>query len=308
MDHETSRVAVRGPRLPWFLTHPSISFALLFPLLAAAPAFGQPDEQQLAKIAADWANRQKKVKRIRYRVSGEVLMPRENVTDSDGRPLKLPGEQTIKAPFRWNFLLDFQTNRHRLEIEEHLFYVPGNKLFRQSRVITFDGESAWSSFDQDLGPPRPPTIADIGISSGDLGAYEIEPSMFPPFYAQGIVPYAGTDRLYPGHLRFESDTESLLVHGQAVLDGRPCLVLRTPAVQGLNTTFDELWVDMGRDSAVVRHSRFADKAPITDLIIAYRQTPYGWLPDHWEQTLHPGSKVSEIKRAGRFAGDRSAGE
>lgn len=273
----------------------AILFALAFRLLA--PVVGQTNDQQLEKIAADWANRQKRVQRIRYRVSGEVLLPRKNVTDDNGKPLSLPGEQTIKAPFRWTYLLDFRTNRHRLEIEEHLFYVPGNKLFRQSRVLTFDGESAWASVNQDQDSPREANDADIGISSGDLQNYRIEPDLFPPFYGQGIIPYAGGGRLYPGHLRFETDTESLTVQGQTVLEGRPCLVLRTPASQGTNTTFDELWVDLARDSALVRHSRFADNVPRTDLVITYRETPYGWLPDHWEQTLRAGTKVLEIKRA-----------
>jgi hypothetical protein len=261
-------------------------------LLLAHVVFGQGMDQQLDKIAADWAKRQQQVKRVRYRVSGEVLVRRDSLTDDHGKPFQPAGEPTIKLPFKWTYLLDFQTNRHRLEIDQQMIHIPEVRPIRNASIVTFDGKNSWGSTLRDENLVRKPTDADIVISSGYFSKQYVEPSMFPAFYGHGIVPYAGSDRIYPARLKFEPNTDLLTVHGQVVHEGRPCLVLRTPPSEGTQTCYDELWVDPARDSAVVRHARYGGKTPITDLIIWYRETTHGWLPDHWQQTMH-----GEIKRA-----------
>jgi hypothetical protein len=262
-------------------------------LLLAEVAFGQGMDQQLDKIAADWAKRQQRIQRVRYRVSGEVLVRRDSLTDDHGKPFQPAGEPTIKLPFKWTYLLDFQTNRHRLEIDQQMILIPSVTLQQHSSVITFDGKN-WSCRQVIEGKSnQAPT--DILIGSGNFSKQYEEPSLYPPFYGLGIVPYAGSDRIYPGQLSFEPNTDLLTVHGQVVHDGRPCLVLRTPPSEGTQgMCYDELWVDPARDSALVRHARYGGKTPTTDLIIWYRETTHGWLPDHWQQTMH-GDK--EIKRA-----------
>lgn len=259
-------------------------------LMLAQGVFAQDMDKQLDKIAADWAKRQQRIKRVRYRVSGEWLVRRDGVTDEHNRPLKLPGETTIKLPFKWTYLLDFQTNRHRLEIEENMIHHPAMRLQRHASVLTFDSKY-WSSR-QIIDGKSNQAPTDILVASGNFSKQYEEPSLYPAFYGQGIVPYAGSDHVYPGQLKFEPNTDLLTVHGQVVHDGRACLVLRTPPDEGIQTFYDELWVDSAHDSAVVRHARYGGKTPITDLIIWYRHTPHGWLPDRWQQTMH-----GDIKRA-----------
>src|SRR5262249_45300141 len=132
--------------------------------------------------------------------------------------------------------------------------------------------------------PRKPTDPDLSIISGDFRMARIDPGKFPMFYGHGVVPYAGSDRIYTGHLSFKPDMKGLVVRGQADHGGRPCVVLRTRR-QANSKNYDELWIDVARDSAVVRHARMIDDAPITDLWIWYRKTDHGWLPDRWEQTI-----------------------
>jgi hypothetical protein len=176
--------------------------------------------------------------------------------------------------------------------------VPENKLERFARVATFDGKQRFGAKIRDPGEARKATDPDITIETGDFRFFDrIDPGKYPPFYGHGIVPYAGTSRLFPGHLTIEPDTEPLTVHGEVVHDGRRCLVLRTPPSQGVATSYDELWIDPSRDSAIVRHAFYSGKTPRVDMLVWYRQTSHGWLSDRWEQTIRTSKGVEEIKRA-----------
>lgn len=274
----------------------SIAFVAAM-LLPAGVVFAQGGDQQLDQISADWAKRQNRIRRVKYEVGGEVLMPRENITDDAGVPIKSVGESAIKAPFQWTCLFDFHKNRHRLQIIEHKFFVPENRLVRYEYVQTFDGKNSWGSGVREVDRVRKPDDVDLYVHSGEFRKFYLEATLFPLFYGHGIVPYAGSERVFPGHLTFEPLTELLTMHGQVVHDGRPCLALRTPPTEGNATFFDELWVDLSRDSAVVRHARYAHKTPIIDTFVWYRQTSHGWLPDRWEMTMRGSQqRVIEVKR------------
>jgi hypothetical protein len=265
-------------------------------MLASAASAQTPNDSQLGQIAADWAKRQERIQRVRYRIEGEVLMPRANLTDAQNRPLNLPGEPSIKAPFRWIYLIDFSTSRCRIQEDATLFNVTENRLICSGSLRSFDGTSTWGSRSPKSELPRKPTDPDLAIQSGDFRYARYDPGTFPMFYGHGIVPYAGSDRIYTGHLSFKPSMQGLYVHRQVVQEGRSYLVLRTGKRNVAAGSYDEVWVDLERESAVVRHARMSGDAPLVDVWIWYRKTDHGWLTDRWEQTIG-WKKIQETKRA-----------
>jgi hypothetical protein len=65
----------------------------------------------------------------------------------------------------------------------------------------------------------------------------------------------------------------------------------------MQTSWDEYWVDTGRDFAVVRQLAYSNDKTITDLEITYQQTRVGWLPEHWTGTSRsPTGMVVNVTR------------
>jgi hypothetical protein len=119
-----------------------------------------------------------------------------------------------------------------------------------------------------------------------MGKATVDPSLWPLFAGHGIVVTDNREQMGPGRLKLKPDPEMLIVHGQGVHDGRPCLVLRTHTLSGgAGTWVREFWVDTARASAVVRQVEYSNGKISDDKDIQYQQTRCGWLPKSWTFTV-----------------------
>jgi hypothetical protein len=252
-------------------------------LLVCRATAGPPPDPRLEKILADWQNRRERMKTVRYRVSGQHTRPKGTFTDSyTGKSL---GPEAPPHDITWpksiKLLLEFRTSRCRLEEDEQP-YSQTQGLFPPKRVTTMVFDSGELSSLNLRAPGTPADIKrpDVSVVSGNMRGMAFRADYWPFFLGHGIV--AMTDEyILPGRFTKALDKDVYHVHGEGVFANRACVVLRTEARKHSNVTFDEYWVDLGRDSAVLRQVIYVNDKIWTDIQVNYQETRAGWLPQDW---------------------------
>jgi hypothetical protein len=269
-------------------------------LLTGGRAAAQELDPRVRKVLADWKKRQERVKTVRYRVEGEGIGYREALAIQAQAFKTTPPTKDERTSPKFTLLLDFTTNRHRLETEEYSWSVSTNKVTKERKIIAYDGKQItgvrpWTGESVTKRDPlTKKTDAAIGTGPRVLERAPFTDTPWPCFAGHGIVVISDREQITPGRLKFEPDLSLLTVHGQAVHNSRTCLVLRTPASHGSMPMFQEFWVDPGRDSALVRRRQFAGQTPTTDVEMEYQATSHGWLVRAWTITrrlLAPSGRV-----------------
>jgi hypothetical protein len=94
------------------------------------------------------------------------------------------------------------------------------------------------------------------------------------------------------------EAKDFFVHGQGMHEGRPCLVVRTfPHETFTETFYEEYWVDLERDGAIVRNSGYRNEKAFWDRQVTWQQTPHGWVPLRWTCTAwNPGGRILNVSR------------
>jgi hypothetical protein len=260
----------------------------------------RPPDPRITKVFSDWEKRQTNVASIRYNIRGERVLTKGSTTDNYGKPLKPPTPANdISFPFKRSYLFDFSTGRFRIESwEQHS--AKAGQFYARVRNVAFNGSVLKNAFPRDANTndvfSYPPESPDVTIFAGNLSGYRFENEYLPLFFAHGIVPTI-EQQITAGRFNQKLNSSYFHVHGTGVYGGRPCLVLRTETLQLTSKTFDEFWVDQGRQSAVVRYVCFSANRPSSDTIIQYRNTGQNWLPKAWTMTLYNGDRTHWIYRA-----------
>ncbi len=223
-------------------------------LAAAEP----PADPRLEKVFADWQKRRERIKTIRYRTSGEVTLPKGSFTDDiTGAPL---GPDAPPHDITWPksivFLLDFTTNRHRLEEDEQGHEQSHGRLVPPRTTTTvFDSKELWSLHLRPAGAKPDKNNPDIDIASGNLRGEAFPSEYWPFFLGHGIINLLLQQHILPGRLSSAPQKDIFDVEGVGNFADRACLVLRTQAQQIGSVGWDELWVDPGA------RALFCDKHP-----------------------------------------------
>jgi hypothetical protein len=253
----------------------------------AQAAFGQPaaKDSQLAQIFADWQHRQGLLKTVRYVITG--------TTEFKDPPLP-PGNPV--RPRRTVLLLDFERKRYRQETSEGAISERGGKgLAYVTRVGTsaFDGKSLQTYGHRELNGIED-DVPDMSIET-DVSRARFDAHLWPVFFAHGMIPTA-QHILRPDQLPRTYDPEDFEVRGRLALAGRSCTVVRTDPVPAMEPMFDELWVDLGRESAICRYVVFTGSDPYDRHDVEWKQTEFGWWPSSWTLTWTINRQVRRIYR------------
>jgi hypothetical protein len=253
----------------------------------AQVAFGQPaaKDAQLAQIFADWQHRQGLFKTVRYVITGTTEF--KDPESPPGSPVR---------PRRTVLLLDFERKRFRQESSEEGIREradKGREYIPRVSTSALDGKYLQGLTPRDLNRIED-DIAELGIDT-DLTRADFDVHLWPVFFAHGMI-HTVHQRLRPDQLRRSYDPEDFDVRGQLSLGGRSCTVLRTDPVAGNPPVFDELWIDLSRQSAICRHVSFAGSAPWDRLDVEWKQTEFGWWPSSWTLTWTDDGQVRRIHR------------
>ncbi len=285
------------PALSRLLLLTMASLAILLPVRAKG---GEEDDPRLVKIFADWRKRRESVRGIQCSVQGERVFPRGSFVDDFGVPVKPESPpRDVILPMSWSLHLDFPTNRHRLEVEERDYDRRTGSSKRKVWINFFDGSALQWREPQEAADKGAGGAAlqkpDGGVYTGNLKGAAFQQRFWPVFLASGVVMLPG-ELIYPGQLTPPMDSSACSVHGQAVREGRPCTVVR-----GFNKSaeiaYQEYWVDVDRDSSVVRFLIGSKGRPAWDMDVQYEKSKSGWLPKSWTITVfEEKSRVNQLER------------
>lgn len=264
-----------------------VSLAGLGASLAPCSLFAQPSNGQVERVFRDWQMRHDTIQRMRYLVKGQSIIPRGSATDDMGKALEPPEPaKDIAQKQDTVLLLDIPGTRFRMEQETQFYNYGQKKLLPLHKITIFDGNTLYGEIPREVnaqaGYVRQPLEPDLCISKNyaayrplkAINAYWLSPLLF----AHGLVPQLAAAPSFLDKL----DIDDFNVRGQAVHAGKTCLVLRTfPVPSGTARCFDEYWVDVSRDSAVLRHLAYMNDKLLTDLDVSYQQTTHGWIPLSW---------------------------
>src|SRR5262249_30914361 len=147
---------------------------------------------EVRQVFAEWKKRHERGKTVRYRATGEMIFPKGcYTTDPEGKVLATPvPSRDVACPKNYSFLLDFTTDRFRLEREEHFYRMQSDSIIRIGGVSAFDGKELQSMTPRERNSGRAADDPDVGIISGNLrGCGLISVSEYwPLFFAHGIIP------------------------------------------------------------------------------------------------------------------------
>jgi hypothetical protein len=275
-------------------------------VLACGPALAQAPDPQVERILAAWRGRQERFQSVRYRVAGEIILPKGSAVDDSGQHVgdDVPPHD-ISCDLQRVLLLDFKNNRHRLE-EKKQICNPRTGLFHpEMTIIVCDGKTltGLTPREENTSPNYHPAPEnpDVTITSGNLEKIRFPAVLIPLFLGHGIVNAGRTASNRPGRLKSTPNAEEFSVQGTAVHEGRPCVVVRTEAQRNdRGALFDELWIDVERDGAVVRQADINEGQVLSSFDIRYRQTPQGWLPDSWDYVVGWSEKPGRTQIAERI--------
>jgi hypothetical protein len=259
-------------------------------LLADGIAAAQGPSPSVESILEGWKKRRERVQRIRYSVAGESIVPKgSQATDDLGMPKPAEPPQDVAQEQNVTFLLDMAHQRFRMELEGSIYVERAKALSPRVSVIAFDGRDIMTAMPRDRntssvhtpGPLDPDLMVSRGAKKRNPLNAVIALYQAPLLFAHGFVPqYA-----QPPAFDRPPDVDDFIVRGQATRDGRPCIIVKTfPLHQSSQTSWDEYWVDVERDCAVVRQLGYKNDKPIVDLEITYQETKQGWLPQRWTGT------------------------
>lgn len=285
------------------MRHPSstcpVGMAVLLGLLPVISAQAQATDPQLQKILDDWKKRQSGMDSVRYEVTGHHTTLK-GTRRMPGQPRgQLFPEQDVTCEIRWKVLFDFRTGRYRREVREDLYDFTLKKTSPTLRLDVFNGSvikaGAPREQNEAVFSRQPDKHIDFVVIDGNMQGAPFAVEFMPLFFGHGIIRVTGNE-VVPGKLRTQVDANHLHVHGEAIHDGRPCLVLRTQTLSLTNTSVDEFWVDLARDSAIIRYVTYAGKHPFLDIHLKYDQVSGRSLPQQWTLTHYRGTAPSLIYR------------
>jgi hypothetical protein len=278
----------------WHYMTPSKSlpnFIIAVVVLPALVIGANAADPRVSSVISQWEARAKQVKSLRCEASGEFIYPKDRLYEG----IKI----SEKGAFRWNFTrglaLDFVNQRHRLEIVTQSIGMPEGTLTPVEETYAYNGSELYHlrtrTKNQRPEAPLPPDKPDLGIMTGYVEDCQFESRDYPVFYAAGrIVPI--WEKLVAGRMvpRF-IDPDLFVLHGESILNGRRCTILRSRPEKGLQTHFDEYWVDVERQGVILRHTLFTNDTPQFQTTIDYSRQGEYWLPTSWRDVSLAAGRV-----------------
>jgi hypothetical protein len=264
----------------------AIAIALTSVLAQGLCAQAPDRDTRISNILGDWKERQGLVKTARYVVSGTTEFKDRNCPP--GNPVR---------PLRYELLLDFEHNRHRLEWSQDVISGDeGNtKFITRNQSFAFDGKTFQALYHR-VANGLPEEAPDLGIHKGDMGKAQFDSGLYPVFFAHGVVP-TGYGDLRVDKLSIAYEPDDFEVRGRQTFNGRNCTVVRTDPVPGhIQPSFGELWIDQSQKSAIHRYVNYVGSNPSDRTDVQWKQTDLGWWPEKWTDTWTDNGKVRRIDR------------
>ena len=258
---------------------------------------GEPADKRavVKQVFEAWKERRAKCKSVRYTASGETILPKGTLVLDDGQGksigARLP-KNAVSCPKKVTMLLDFVGQRFRYERTEKTYHARTDSLSERVSTWAFTGKEYWSATPRQAKNLLPEDF-DAIVMTGNLRETAFTPEEWPLFISHGFVPTLN-EHILPGRFAPKLAEKEFYYHGTASHAGRACTILRTELDHFTGKSFDEYWVDMARNGAVLRQLAYVGGNAVWDLSIQYQETPAGWLVAGWTTSLRPGGQTRRI--------------
>jgi hypothetical protein len=265
-------------------------------LLTTGHASANDDGQlELNKIIKDWQRRREALHSVRYVLAGSTFAARGAYNSSPDVPRQ--GQDYPKNgethDVTKTILLDFDKNRIRKETRGMIFYTNEGRFIPFSTIEVFDGKSFRVYRPRDGNYLRPALAPEhqeeISKQTDHYASWILNLADRPIFHAHGIVSCLESP-IEPRQLRVSPALPAFISHRRGVVAGRRCSVFSVALAKDNPGTLMEHWVDLDRDSSIVRSIGFVENEPFAQLDVEHQKTPNGWLPAGWTITWFSRSK------------------
>jgi hypothetical protein len=183
-----------------------------------------------------------------------------------------------------DLLVDFRENRFRLQTRSAVFCVSTAEFQPTHDLWAFNGKELrcrMIGVTENRGSVYSPQQPEFGYYEPNYPVLTTD--ILPMFYAHGVVSTAA-GMIPPAYLGAGPSRDQLIARASAFHQGRECVVLRTVPTGTRGNESSELWVDVARQSAVVRVVRFQGRHLEASLEIDYRETADGRVLSGWRYT------------------------
>ncbi len=279
--------------LGWFFGSPAI---------VSAEDFFREDP--LPKILQGWQKRRERAAVVRYELAGTRTWPKglfnPNPGDPEAKDDKDNPDHDVTGTLNRTVLLDLARNRFRIEFDDQGYNNLSRSLYRIHCIEMGDGSALRVRILENTDSPIRGNSARHHV---DFWTARGDPQLMPPgifhtdyhplFYAAGIVP-TGEVWVRPTALVPTNDPKAFTFAGAVNVGGRLCARVRATWETKLHSMHmeKEFWVDVERDSAIVKAISYGHGTQGTTEI-EYQQTPGGWLPSAWTREARRQRKPTQ---------------
>lgn len=279
-------------------------------VLSCGPSWSQGQEADLDRIFADWQKRQDGIRSVRIVMKGKRILPASRFGKLSGvvQTKYLPQEDKV-FDLKLTLSMDLDKNKIRTERSDYNFLAEPIGAVREGfypfyTIHVSDGTGTKSY------EPKPPDGATKFNPPFEHDFLYIQPEIYGDlhffgasdhavFFCCGIVPESsgvihGRGQLSPKKLRLPINREAFHIHGKGLVDGRECMILRTKEGQYDVPMFWEIWVDVPRDSAVVRWASYYKGETTNRIDIQYKQADGLWVPSNCKAVFFDPSNPGDI--------------
>lgn len=273
------------------LTICAIVFCLI--LVASSPAQTGSDASVVRQVLDAWQRRRTAMKSVAYTIEGVQTHGKGALTtkEADAAPnLKTtfpPDDLPLDMKVVYTF--DFKEHKARIETTDYILMMGMGVFVPGKRTAFFDGHDTTlvtrrEDNTSDLYTPIP-SQPDMHVYKGGTRHLFFRES-YPILAAHGIIePYSGT--MDEAKMFDESIDASLFRFQQwSTLEGRKCAIVRTKPEAGELGVFEEFWVDLERESAILCWKLIRGGNVTSQLLITYQQVEGNWLPRSWQYDLY----------------------
>jgi hypothetical protein len=269
---------IHRPRAVWASRRASglllcIPGACLLLIGAAGAAAAEPTVEQIVEL---WRKRQRLIKTAVWEWKGTVVLPAGYCT---GDPLYSPAGEIRTNPKDFVYehsqklWIDYAHGRLRKETVGAVcvdFDGTGPvQPYLETNICVFDGNHTLVFCPRERNPHMAPDWQEVDIFAGMQFARFASDDF--AYLAAGVIrtAFAGPNRrpLEPARFR---------MLGRARHEGRDCVLLRTELRPP--SSYDELWVDVERDAAIVRLVAYGKRGPFSTCTIEYGRAAGTWMP------------------------------
>ena len=242
------------------------------------------------KVLEAWQKRRKAMKTVAYKVEGVDHYAKGSMTeDSPQAPPLLRKEyppEDKSFPIRVEYMINFTEGKIRKERRFSILSVPLGGFRPKTSIQLFDGQKAT------LYEPRDENTSEVYTpvsSQPELRLYKnkggrsfiLMNEEYPILFAHGVPPAYNTGIDVTGYFDKTLDPSLFRYHERGTIGDRGCIIIRTVPEVGRGGAFNEFWVDLERDGAVLRWQAYRQGTATTRHEISYHLVDRNWLPQSW---------------------------